>query len=309
MMLASAAFAVGSICVERAARPQNGSWSFDWNDVVIGDDATCGVFKCYLASKTGATGYLVSRRDLNKASHTHSAGDAWSFASCLRQRYGLKHFYLAPQRKVRVSKEVAARLTSMHVTRNSSAPGAYHSSAGTTAHAFQLTGHHVLVVQKVRAAPARAFTIGCSHRKRPFAAAALPDFWGAVRDKAAFGRRLNASLQASLAAMSHEPCLLGDFHAFVTQEGHIIHMDLDRCYDALTFRRNGTLSTHSRRTDDWLKAELEGQVRWCLLGLWAWLTTGEASSLNDTTPVRLLHPFLRAPPTTEQQEHPVVRVA
>ena len=317
MMLASAAFAVGSIYVERAARPQNGSWSFDWNDVVIGDDATCGVFKCYLASKTGATGYLVSRRDLNKASHTHSAGDAWSFASCLRQRYGLKHFYLAPQRKVRVSKEVAARLTSMHVTRN--------SSNKTTTSAFHLHhGHHSLAVQKVQAAPASAIPIACSRLKRRFTAASLPAFREAVRDDATFRRLLNASLRASLAAIWNEPCLLWDFQAFLTQEGHIIHMDVDRCYDKATLNQNGTLSMIWWKTDHALKAGYFGHVRSCLLGLWAWLT-GEVPSLHGTAPepaaahgikrfwekaeeeaarsVRLL-PFLRPSPapTAEQDQ-------
>ena len=275
MMLASAAFAVGSICVERAARPpnkSNGSGSFDWNDVVIGDDVACGVDKCYLASKTGATGYLVSEK-LDKV------GESWSFANCLKQRYGLKHFLLAPQQKVRVSDEVAARLTSMHVTRN--------SSAKTLTHAFRLYGHHSMAVQKVRAAPAGVINIGCTRRKRRFTAAALPDSRGAARDKAAFRRRLNASLQASLAAISHEPCLLRDFQVFLTEEGHLIHVDLDRCYEraSLTlFGWNGTKTKPaSQKTDDAInKAELDAwRVRSCLLGLWAWLT-GEASSLNGT---------------------------
>ena len=314
MMLASAAFAVGSICVERAARPpnkSNGSGSFDWNDVVIGDDVACGVDKCYLASKTGATGYLVSEK-LDKV------GESWSFANCLKQRYGLKHFLLAPQRYVPVSEEVRARLKSMHVTRNS-------SSKNSTS-AFRLHhGHHSLAVQKVQAAPASAIPVACSRLKRRYTAASLPAFRGAARDNATFRRLLNASLRASLAAIWNEPCLLWDFQAFLTHEGHIIHMDVDRCYDKATLHRNGTLSMIVWKTDHALKAGYFGKVRSCLLGLWAWLT-GEVSSLHGTAPepaaahdikrfwekaeeeaarsVRL-HPNLRPSPTptAEQEQH------
>ena len=311
MMLASAAFAVGSICVERAVRPPNGSGSFDWNDVVIGDDAACGVDKCYFASKTGATGYLVSEK-LDKV------GESWSFASCLKQRYGLKHFLLAPQRYVRVSEKVRARLTPMHVTRN--------SSNKTTTSAFHLHhGHHSLAVQKAQAAPASAIPIACSRLKRRFTAASLPAFREAVRDDATFRRLLNASLRASLAAIWNEPCLLWDFQAFLTQEGHIIHIDVDRCYDKAILNQNGTLSMIWWKTDHALKAGYFGHVRSCLLGLWAWLT-GEVPSPHGTAPepaaahgikrfwekaeeeaarsVRLL-PFLRpsSAPTAKQEQH------
>ena len=162
MLLALAAFAAQPTCRDlaqqqpRRARPAATSGSI-WDDMLMppGRPSVCGKFKCYFPSVgTPGTGYLVTRHEM--------VGDAWYFANCLQQRYGVRHFVAAPAVVAEATDEMLSRLSKMHLVREGTRKSSTRLNSSRSG--FQRGG--TMWVQKVRQAPARKLFAACQCHKR-----------------------------------------------------------------------------------------------------------------------------------------------
>ena len=196
MLLALAAFAAQPTCRDlaqqqpRRARPAATSGSI-WDDMLMppGRHDMCGMSKCYFRSaRTPDTGYLVTRYA--------TAGDAWYFANCLQQRYGVRHFVAAPTVVAKATDEMLSRLAKMHLVRHGTRNGTS-TTLGSSSSVIQ--SGSTMWVQKVRQAPAPKLFAACRCHKRRRIVKALPDFCAAVTDKEKFRRRVSESVQARAA--------------------------------------------------------------------------------------------------------------
>ena len=196
MLLALAALAAQPTCRDlalqqpRRAQPAATSGSI-WDDVLMlpGQRIVCGAWKCYFPSVgTPGTGYLMfSRQEM--------AGDAWYFASCLQQRYGVRHFVAAPAVVAKATDEMLSRLAKMRPVQDGT--NSTSTALGSSRSAIQ--SGSILWVQKVRQAPARKLFVGCMRSKKNRTAWGLLDFCAAVTDKEKFRRRVSESVQARAA--------------------------------------------------------------------------------------------------------------
>ena len=200
MLLALAALAAQPTCRDlalqqpRRAQPAATSGSI-WDDVLMlpGQRIVCGAWKCYFPSVgTPGTGYLMfSRQEM--------AGDAWYFASCLQQRYGVRHSVAAPTVVANATDEMLSRLSKVHLTKSGTRKKRITSTSllGSTLSGFRSGG--TMWLQKVRQAPARKLFVACRCHKRRRTTRALPDFCASVTDKETFRRRVSSSMQARAA--------------------------------------------------------------------------------------------------------------
>ena len=195
MLLALAAFAAQPRCSDlalqqtRRAQPAATSGAI-WDDMLMppGRHDVCGKYKCYFPSVgTPGTGYLVSRHEM--------AGDAWYFANCLQQRYGVRHFVAAPAVVAKATGEMLSRLAKMHPLQE----GTNSTSTAFGSSGSEIRSGSTLWVQKVRQAPARKLFVGCMRSKKNRTAWGLLDFCAAVTDKEKFRRRVSESVQARAA--------------------------------------------------------------------------------------------------------------
>ena len=217
-------------------RSQNGSsGTFNWEDIEAGSKATCGFSKCFIQSATNKdAGYLVAVCGVS-AGHlrsdvlckTEDTAFIWMYSNCLANRYGIKHLMLAPEEHVAVSTSIASRLQSVHAAQSLEMFQVPRFARKRSILSSVRPGEQ-LVVQTVQTAPQPSLLVGCWADKWQSTLAGLAAFTSAVRVTTVFVSHLNSSLEPTRKLLLNEDCLTVDLQFFISDEGDVIHLDLDR---------------------------------------------------------------------------------
>ena len=146
----------------------------------------------------------------------------WELAKDLHTRYGANHLLLGPPRRIALGSSDAALLNA-HL---------WHHVHHRNVSARYAEGN--VLVQPVRSCPpSSCLLMGCGHGPKAHKAHAfareLAAFLDHVHDKEKFIHTLEQNVRSANAMLRVTPCLHIDFQAFVRNDGHIFHLDLDRC--------------------------------------------------------------------------------
>ena len=230
------------------AAPLNISWD-PWTSFTGFSDAgvlagTCGGFKCYFPVSTlaspgpsGGNGTATGKRAgaqgqamgwlIQPQSHDGHPDlsvwmKTWKLAKDLHTRYGANHLLLGPPRRIALGNSDAALLNAhlWFFVRHMNVSTRY--AEGN------------VLVQPVRSCPpSSCLLMGCGHGPKAHKAHAfareLAAFLDHVHDKEKFIHTLEQNVRSANAMLRVTPCLHIDFQAFVRNDGHIFHLDLDRC--------------------------------------------------------------------------------
>ena len=194
----------------------------------------CGESKCFVPAKTNGTGesssasqsaighgFLISP----DADRKPRWDRAWILANNLSAR-GASHVLLSPPLDVHVSNASRAALNRTSLN--------WEVSAAPISHRFSNCDR--ILVQKARDCQyPQCVLLGCIPKKLRFFRERLPGFLDRLGPASrgallsALGRNLNATRTLLI---DEEPCLRPDFQAFLTRDGRLLHVDLDRCFEA-----------------------------------------------------------------------------
>ena len=219
-------------------------------DVMTG----CGYFKCFFPSRTdNTTGWLVTRANRYYQSQRRAlpvlpfAQQAWEFAQHSSQKYGtLRHIYLqAPFWTGRLSKDngnaLATKFDSDICNRRKSCRLVPRPAHGFVVQRVRRASPGDTVLAKLFVADLQAhsdvtamnITANNTSRATLTFSPSLEEFWTtAVVDKPAFQRQLQTDLAVTRKVMQEFPNLQVDFQFILTARGEVIHLDLDRMFDA-----------------------------------------------------------------------------
>ena len=232
--------------------------SFRRKNLDVSKRVPCGANKCFFRLNTDPNvGYLVQpevfRYDKGKTPSQlfQTLEVSWEFAEQLRRDYNVTHFLLEPPSKVRTSKRLASTLNS----------NIWSEAHGTKFDTDRFPKGSNVFVQKVRLAPEPNLIVGCTATKRAQFQRNVDEFLNQVKDKDSFSRRFSNNLSLTRMLLKKEVCLFKDFQVMLDTEGHLYHLDFDRCFasrepeEKITVRKSS--ATRCRKTLDDIERQIE----------------------------------------------------
>lgn len=85
-------------------------------------------------------------------------------------------------------------------------------------------------IQKVEVAPNPNILIGCAKSKIKQFERDFEQFIPSIKQKKRFARKFTKYLKRSRDLLQREECLYKDFQVVLDIQGHLYHLDLDRCF-------------------------------------------------------------------------------
>jgi hypothetical protein len=189
--------------------------AFNW-DMLDVSHPQCGESKCFYPAPALGTGYLVSA-DVERRSRWERA---WEL---VRRHEGMRSIALGPPQELTISSSAAARLNNNLTW----------EIPGSTIRSRFSANSSVLLQRVQDCLQPRCVLMGCIPKKHAFFSRSLAGFLGSMTplQRSSLVCTLAAEFNATLDLLRDEPCLLPDFQAFLDIDGHVLHLDVDRCWE------------------------------------------------------------------------------
>ena len=226
-------------------RVQARSTEFSWDALNV-TTIMCGVEKCYFPSQREGEGWLVGKQHgTHPRSWFPQWGNAWRFAEELRVGFGVKHLLEGPPLLATLSPEQATYLNAKIIALNrhhllKHGPKWRHFQVKNIKK-YYLAGYHA--VQKVRSCSwPECMLLKC---KPQYLAkyVAIDRFVAKAPNKTKLSQGIGQSFAVVAAMVKAHPCLRIDFQVYLRNDGAVLNIDLDRCFDSSIEKSTLNIST------------------------------------------------------------------